>query len=429
MKSTLRLLILAIGIIVLDATLQADQPWLADPTLVAKLSSSPPEFLYDESRVPEFTLPDPLLGVNGTKVTDAAAWLSRRNETMELFRSHVYGRRPKLDYNVMFEVTEEIQGFFDGQATGRAVNVTIASGAEKYSFPLLVFIPTKNKLTGNSLTGSCPAVVHINNHEFPTLATAITDQDGFWPVENLVKRGYVACAISTSAIDPDRADGFNEGLRGFFAKAAGAPSTVAGDDAWKALSAWGWGASRALDYLLTLDQVDKDRIALIGHSRGGKSALWAAAEDTRFAIVCSNNSGCGGAALSRRAYGETVARITNSFPHWFCDRFATYSGNESKLPIDQHQLIALIAPRPVYVTSASDDLWADPRGEYLSLVEAAPVYKLLGQAAIETREMATLDQARVVGKTGYHIRTGPHGLNEYDWEKYLDFCDKQWVTD
>jgi len=429
MRTCLQLLVFGLGMLVSDATLQADQPWAADAALVAKLSASKPEFIYDESRVPEFTLPDPLLSVNGTNVSDAAGWLGRRNETLELFRSHVYGRRPKLNYDVMFEVTEENQGLFDGNATGRAVTVTIASGAEKYSFPLLVFIPTKNKSTGSSPTGSCPAVIHINNREFPTLATAITDQDGFWPVENLIKRGYVACAVSTSAIDPDRADGFNQGVRGFFAKAAGDASAVAGDDAWKALSAWGWGASRALDYLLTLDQVDKSKIALIGHSRGGKSALWAAAEDTRFAIVCSNNSGCGGAALSRRAYGETVARITNSFPHWFCDRFATYSGIESKLPIDQHQLIALIAPRPVYVTSASEDLWADPRGEYLSLVEAASVYKLLGQDAIGTHEMATLEEPRIVGKTGYHIRSGQHGLNAYDWEKYLDFCDKQWAND
>ena len=404
----------------------ADEPWVADPALVASSAANNKDFNYEESRVPEYTLPDPLRGESGTLVVDAGGWPSRREETMKLFRSNVYGSRPTTDYRVTFEVTAEKQGLFELNATGRAVTVTISSGAEKFSFPMLVFLPAiKNSNRGSGIA-TCPAVIQIIIQDFPSLDVAITEKIGFWPVQDLLNRGYVACAVSTSAIDPDRADGFNDGLRGFFARAAGDITKISRDDAWKSLSAWGWGASRALDYLLTLDQVDKSKIALIGHSRGGKSALWAAAEDTRFAIVCSNNSGCGGAALSRRAYGETVARITKSFPHWFCDRFSFYAGRESELPIDQHQLIALIAPRPVYVTSAADDLWADPRGEYLSLVGAAPVYKLFGPEAIQSSEMPAIAQPRIEGKMGYHIRSGPHGLTEYDWDKYLDFCDKQW---
>ena len=210
-------------------------------------------------------------------------------------------------------------------------------------------------------------------------------------------------------------------IRSFFA--AGAPPA---DDAWRSLSAWGWAASRVLDFLETVDSVDTTRAAVVGHSRGGKTALWAACEDERFAIAYSNNSGCGGAALSRRAYGETVGRITASFPHWFCKNFTAYTGREADLPVDQHEVIDLIAPRGVYVTSADEDLWADPKGEYASLVAAAPVFKLLGQKSITEPEMPALNQPRHIGQTGYHIRTGGHGLEAVDWNHFLDFADKLW---
>lgn len=271
-----------------------------------------------------------------------------------------------------------------------------------------------------------PVLIHINNRKFPSFDDAATTYDEFWPVRDLLQRGYIACAISTVTIDPDRADGFDEGVRGFFHRTGGQADKPPGDDAWKALSAWGWGASRALDYLLTLDQVDAAKVAVIGHSRGGKASLWAAAEDPRFAIAYSNDSGCGGAALSRRSYGETVARITRSFPHWFCDRFATFAGKESALPVDQHQLLGLIAPRPVYVASAADDLWADPRGEYLSMVAASPVYRLLGEKAFQSDDMPAVGEPRLEGKMGYHIRSGGHGLTAYDWGKFMDFCEAQW---
>jgi ketosteroid isomerase-like protein len=162
----------------------------------------------------------------------------------------------------------------------------------------------------------------------------------------------------------------------------------------------------------------------VGHSRGGKTSLWAACEDTRFAIAYSNNSGCGGAALSRRAYGETVGRITTSFPHWFCKPFSKYADRESELPVDQHEVMALIAPRGVYVASADEDLWADPRGEYASLVAAAPVFRLFNKRSISNATMPALNQPRVSGQTGYHIRTGGHGLGDTDWKWFLDFADR-----
>jgi len=394
-----------------DVAAQDEKPWTPNVRAIEKVSKRP-GFNYDESKVPDYTLPDPLIAEDGSSVSTAKQWNeSRREEIMNIFRDKVYGRRPGADYELGFEQTASDSHALGGKATGRSMIARVSIGERSFSWHFVLFLPKEGK-------GPERAVILINNRYFIPLDKAATEHDPFWSVQQIIDRGYATASFHTSHVDPDNKNGYADGIRSFFAN--GAPPE---DNAWRSLSAWGWAASRVLDYMETVDEIDAGRTAVVGHSRGGKTSLWAAAEDTRFAIGYSNNSGCGGAALSRRAYGETVARITSSFPHWFCPPFAAFGVKESDLPVDQHELIGLIAPRGVYVTSADEDLWADPKGEYSSIVSAAPVFNLLGKSSITEFQMPPLNLPRVVGQTGYHIRSGEHNLKDLDWKWFLDFAD------
>jgi dienelactone hydrolase len=388
----------------------AEQPWSADPELVRQLSKSSEPFNYDESKVPEYELPDPLRFEDGRAVSDSKQWMKqRRPELMNLFRQQVYGFRPDVKPEIAIASTAQ-KSLFDGQVDAQEFSATIHHQGKTFEFPFAFYRPSSSK-------EALPLIVFIDIRGFHSLEVAQQNDRPFLPVDQITQRGYAVATFFTSHIEPDRADGYAEGVRSFLGQ-----GKLPTQDSWGALSAWGWAASRLVDHFENDPQVDANRIAVVGHSRGGKTALWAAAEDDRFKVAYSNQSGCGGAAISRRQYGETVARITTVFPHWFCLNFTSYSDREHELPIDQHELVSLIAPRSVFVSSAAEDLWADPVGEYQSVVEAGPVFELFGQSTITEKTMPVLGKTRTSDRLGYRIRSGPHSLELADWMEFLDFA-------
>ncbi|MDE0740155.1 MAG: acetylxylan esterase [Planctomycetota bacterium] len=397
-------------------------------TLISILSCNTimAQFNYDESRVPAYELPELLQMNDGTPVKDAATWSEkRRAEVLELFRSEVYGRRPGRPKALRFEVTKKDEAALGGKARRREVKIHFTSKENGPSMNMLLYLPAKAK-------EPAPAFLGLNFRGNPTVSKdpGITlrkgdkesdrgKSSGRWQADMVIDRGFALATIWYGDIEPDdKRNAFSQGIHKVYGPANKIPP-----DGWGSIAAWGWGLSRALDYFETIDEIDHKRVAVIGHSRLGKTSLWAGAEDERFALVISNDSGCGGAALCRRAFGETVKRINTSFPHWFCDNFNKYNGREADLPIDQHMLIALMAPRPVYVASAVGDRWADPRGEYLSAKHADPVYRLLGTEGLPALKMPPVDKPSM-GRIGYHIRTGNHDVKAFDWKAYLDFADK-----
>jgi len=408
--------------------------------LAAEANAAPASINYDESKVPQYTLPDPLLTRDGGKVADAKAWRDvRRPEVLELFRTHMFGRAPSRPKNMSFEVFDRADGALDGKAVRKQVTVRFTQDANGPSMDILIYLPRDANgpaglfvglnFRGNHAISKDPGIRlstrWINGRYEGVVGGRATDAArgtaaSRWSVETILSRGYGLATIYYGDIEPDRKDGLAESVRaGYLSPGQSAP----GPDQWGAIAAWAWGLSRAMDYFEADKDIDAARVAVMGHSRLGKTSLWAGASDERFALVISNDSGCGGAALSRRRFGETVARINTTFPHWFATNFRKYNDKEDDLPIDQHMLIALMAPRPAYVASAEKDRWADPRGEFLSALHAAPVYRLLGKPGLPTQTMPGVGKT-VMGTIGYHIRSGVHGVTDFDWAQYLDFADR-----
>jgi hypothetical protein len=403
--------------------------------------AQPPAFVpnYEEANVGSFTLPDPLVTANGAKVTNAAEWRKRRAEILRLFETHVYGKTPAAPARIAFEEVSRDAAAFGGLATRREIAIWLLGKKGGPRLNLLLYVP-------NGASGPAPAFLGMSfngNHAVVAdpkigLATAwmrtgadkgvvnnrATEQSRGseaerWAVETILKRGYALATFYCGDLFPDHKDGLKDSIIPHLYKPG---QTAPAADEWNAMGAWAWGLSRVMDFFERDKAVDARRVAVIGHSRLGKAALWAGAQDERFAMIISNESGEGGAALSRRIFGETVARINTSFPHWFCANYKTYNDRVNDLPVDQHELIALLAPRPVYVASAAEDLWADPRGEFLSAQAASPVYRLLGREAIGDRPMPAIHQP-IMTTVGYHIRAGKHDVTTYDWEQYLKFAD------
>lgn len=402
-------------------------------SLTTMISAAQNKANYDEAKVGQYTLPDPLRMENGEPVRDAKTWREkRRPELLRLFETHVYGRSPGKPVQLSFEKTSEDKNALDGIATRREISIYLTKDHSGPRLDLLLYVPNAASrpvpaflglnFEGNHTVNADPGIAVKKHTRNATNSVELPrgDQASRWQVEKLMGRGYALATMYYGDIDPDYHDGFKNGVHPLFYKPG---QTQPAPDEWGSIGAWAWGLSRALDYLETDKDINAKKVAVIGHSRLGKTALWAGAQDERFAIVISNDSGCGGAALSRRDFGETTKIINTSFPHWFCANYKKYNDNESGCPVDQHELIALSAPRPVYVASAAEDLWADPKGEFLGAKNAEPVYKLLGKEGLPAESMPEVNHP-VKGTIGYHIRTGKHDVTEYDWEQYLNFADK-----
>lgn len=361
------------------------------------------------------TLPPLLTTDGGVAIDSAATWDTvRRPQLLELFRANVYGRdpigRPK---DLAFIPLEEPTPAFDGLALRRRVRIDCRDGDRALDFVLHTYRPASGDIKG--------CFILIVHRPRGIIDNAETNPVDFWPVPDLVARGYATAAFHIYNLAPDRqATGLGDGV---FA-AYGLPSDARPSDAWGAIAAWGWGASRALDYLETEPALTGLPFAVIGHSRGGKASLWCGARDERFALTISNDSGCTGAALARTTHGETVKMINDKFTHWFAPRYRDFNDRVDELPVDQHMLIALTAPRRVYVASAEGDAHADPRAEFQACVEAGPAFGLFDLPGVGSPDFPAVGEIRHDGAVAYHLRAGEHDLKRADWSLFMDYMDR-----
>jgi hypothetical protein len=390
---------------------------------------------YDESKVGTYVLPDPLVMQSGERVRDADTWIKRRRpEILRLFEENIYGRTPGRPKDETFEVFDRGTSAFGGKALRKQVTVRFLGNRAGPAMEILIYLPagavkpvplflTLN-FSGNHRISTDPGVkvaaVWDRNNKVklaePEKAKTTTD---LWPIEQILARGYGLATIYYCDIEPDFKGGMQYGVRPLYFKEG---QTEPAADEGGALAVWGWGLSRAMDYLETDKAVDAGRVAILGQSRLGKTVLWAGARDTRFAMVIASCSGEGGAALARRNYGETAKHMAVNFGYQFCGDYQRYQDHPDQMPTDQHELIALMAPRPVYLSTGSEDQWSDPKGEFLAAVAAGPVYRLLGRRGLDTDRMPPLDSP-ILHTIGFHTHTGKHEITAFDWEQFLAFAD------
>lgn len=394
---------------------------------------------YEEQKVGQYTLPDPLQPPNSKRITTVRQWEMQRAYWLDQFAQHVYGKTPTDLVRLRYEVRNITPNALGGKAIRKQVAIYLTDYPRLPPIEVLLYIPQK------AGTASRPAPVFLGlnfcgNHCVSTepdlplsdrwVGNAIGDvsannratqksrgmQARRWPIDTILARGYALATAYYGDIEPDHVNGWKTGIRSVLGDSAKA-------DNWGAIGAWAWGMSRILDYLETDPMVDAKRVIAFGHSRLGKAALWAAAQDQRFAGTIANEAGEGGTALSRRIYGETIGRINTAFPHWFAPRYKAYNDNVQALPVDQHILLSLLAPRPLYVASAQEDRWSDPNGEFLGAKAAEPVYALYGKQGLGATSLPSVNTS--VGSTiSYHVRTGVHDVTNFDWWHYLQFADE-----
>lgn len=394
---------------------------------LTSLSAQAQNANYNESRVGSYTLPDALATPDGLQITKKKAWEKiRRPQILQLFRDNEYGVMPDAEIVAAYRVVEESDNALAGKAVRRQVEITFSGNGQSRTMLVLIYMPKGVKkcpvfvspnFQGNATTTDDPAVIES---QYTTFVRA--NQASRWSYNRIISSDYAVATFHYYDIYYDADGKLEESVYPLFGINSEADLR---DNTGKAIAAWAWGCSRVLDYLLTLKNIDQKRAIVMGHSRLGKAALWCGAQDQRFAMVISNNSGCSGAALSRRNYGETVPSINRAFPWWFCNKYRSYSQNVSSLPMDQHELLALIAPRPVYVASAQEDRWADPRGEFLALQEAGKVYALYKYDTLRDCSFPAPDEHLWKGQCGYHMRTGIHDVTDFDWQSYIEFANER----
>ena len=375
-------------------------------------------------------VPDVFTCEDGTQIRTKEEWFTkRRPELLELFRKEEYGRLPDMrEVEVRFRVADirEGTGIMAGEAIRKTIEVEAVRKGRSFIFNFVLFIP-------KGLEKPAPVFVVVCNRGIKDSDPARHFLSPFYPAETIVSRNYACAAFRTQEVAPDYEEGFTTGFHRLFPEYA-APGADLADggwektkrpaDAWGAISAWAWAASCLMDYFEQDPMIDEKRAAVVGHSRGGKMALWCAAQDERYAMAVSSCAGNRGDALARGSKGEKIKDIVKRFPYWFAGNYQKYADHEENLPFDQHMLISLIAPRLVYTTSKTFDAWADPEGQFESLCQASPVFELTGVKGLETMDRPCPGHVLHEGHIGYHYKTGNHDLDEYDWERIMDFADK-----
>jgi len=395
------------------------------------------DVLYDEAKVPAFTLPEVLALRSGERVSDSKAWtLRRRPEILAIYEAEVFGKAPAKPSTLKYEVKFPGKGVLGGKADRKIVTIFFGP-PDGPKMDLLLYLPADAKkpvavflgmnFSGIQTVANDPGVplgsVWVRGVKAPAPESSRGTTAPRWQVEKILAAGYGLAVFDYNEVEPDAVGAMAQGIRQIFLKPG---QTEPGSGAWGAIGAWGWAASRAMDYLEKDRDVDSRHVALFGHSRLGKTALWAGALDTRFSIVIANESGEGGAAIARRTYGERTKDLNVRFPHWFDGNFKRYSAKEEEMPFESPMLMSLIAPRGLYVASAEEDRWSDPKGEFLGAAYASAAWDLFGRKGISTIEMPGLHHP-VGDHVRYHIRAGKHDVTAYDWEQYLKFAAAEWA--